>query len=48
VLHAFALQEVDEDVECFVDRYGIGKLVVARREARLYFAGKNNTADVWE
>lgn len=40
VLHAFALQEVDEDVEYFVDRYGIGKLVAALRGAGLHFAGK--------
>jgi len=40
VLHAFALQEVDEDVEYFVDRHGIGKLVAALRGAGLHFAGK--------
>jgi IclR helix-turn-helix domain len=40
VLHAFALQEVDEDIEYFVDRYGIGKLVAALRGAGLHFAGK--------
>jgi len=39
VLHAFALQEVDEDVEYFLDRYGIGKLVAALRGAGLYHAG---------
>ncbi len=39
VLHAFALQEVDEDVEYFVDRYGIGKLVAALRGAGLHHAG---------
>lgn len=40
VLHAFALQEVDEDVEYFLDRYGIGKLIAALRGAGLHFAGK--------
>jgi hypothetical protein len=40
VLHAFALQEVDEDVEYFTDRYGIGKLIAALRGAGLHFAGK--------
>ena len=39
VLHAFALQEVDEDVEYFLDRYGIGKLVAALRGAGLHHAG---------
>ena len=39
VLHAFALQEVDEDVEYFVDRYGIGKLVAALRGAGLHHTG---------
>jgi len=40
VLHALALQEVDEDVEYFVDRYGLGKLIAALRGAGLHFAGK--------
>jgi len=40
VLHALALQEVDEDVEYFVDRYGLGKLIAALRGAGLQFAGK--------
>ena len=40
VLHAFALQEVDEDVEYFLDRYGIGKLVAALRGAGLHHAGE--------
>jgi len=39
VLHAFALQEVDEDVEYFLDRYGIGRLVAALRGAGLHHAG---------
>ena len=39
VLHALALQEVDEDVEYFVDRYGLGKLIAALRGAGLHFAG---------
>ena len=40
VLHALALQEVDEDVEYFMDRYGPGKLIAALRGAGLHFAGK--------
>ncbi|TKX48504.1 hypothetical protein EXE41_01060 [Halorubrum sp. SD690R] len=40
VLHALALQEVDEDIEYFIDRYGIGKLIAALRGAGLHFAGK--------
>ena len=40
VLHALALQEVDEDVEYFMDRYGAGKLIAALRGAGLHFAGK--------
>jgi hypothetical protein len=40
VLHALALQEVDEDVEYFVDRHGFGKLVAALRGAGLHFAGR--------
>jgi hypothetical protein len=40
VLHALALQEVDEDVAYFMDRYGIGKLIAALRGAGLHFAGK--------
>ncbi len=40
VLHALALQAVDEDVEYFLDRYGIGKLIAALRGAGLHFAGK--------
>ena len=40
VLHALALQEVDEDVEYFVDQYGLGKLIAALRGAGLHFAGK--------
>ena len=39
-LHALALQEVDEDIEYFVDRYGLGKLIAALRGAGLHFAGK--------
>jgi len=39
VLHALALQEVDEDVEYFVDRHGLGKLIAALRGAGLHFAG---------
>ncbi|MDB2276135.1 helix-turn-helix domain-containing protein [Halorubrum ezzemoulense] len=40
VLHALALQEVDEDIEYFIDRYGIGKLIAALRGSGLHFAGK--------
>jgi len=40
VLHAFALQEIDEDVAYFVDRYGVGKLVAALRGAGLHYAGE--------
>ena len=40
VLHALSLQEIDEDVEYFIDRYGLGKLVAALRGAGLHFAGK--------
>jgi hypothetical protein len=39
VLHALALQEVDEDVAYFMDRYGLGKLIAALRGAGLHFAG---------
>lgn len=40
VLHALALQEIDEDIEYFLDRYGIGKLIAALRGAGLHFAGE--------
>jgi hypothetical protein len=40
VLHALSLQEIDEDVEYFIDRYGLGKLIAALRGAGLHFAGK--------
>jgi hypothetical protein len=40
VLHALALQEIDEDVAFFVDRHGVGKLVAALRGAGLHAAGK--------
>jgi len=40
VLHALALQEVDEDVEYFMDHYGLGKLIAALRGAGLHFAGR--------
>jgi hypothetical protein len=39
VLHALALQEIDEDVAYFMDRYGIGKLIAALRGAGLHIAG---------
>lgn len=41
VLHALALQEVDDDVEYFLDRYGLGKLIAALRGAGLHFAGRS-------
>ena len=40
VLHALALQEIDEDVKYFMERYGLGKLIAALRGAGLHFAGK--------
>lgn len=40
VLHAFALQEVDDDVEYFIDRHGVGTLVAALRGAGLHYAGE--------
>ncbi len=40
VLHALALQEIDEDISYFMDRYGIGKLIAALRGAGLHFAGE--------
>ncbi|QKY20505.1 hypothetical protein B4589_008980 [Halolamina sp. CBA1230] len=40
VLHAFALQDIDEDVEYFIDRHGIGTLVAALRGAGLHYAGE--------
>lgn len=39
VIHAFALQEVDDDVAYFVERYGVGKLIAALRGAGLHYAG---------
>lgn len=40
VLHALALQEINDDVAYFVDRHGVGKLIAALRGAGLNFAGK--------
>ncbi|ELY77216.1 hypothetical protein C486_17265 [Natrinema gari JCM 14663] len=40
VLHALALQEVDDDIDYFLDRYGTGKLIAALRGSGLHFAGK--------
>lgn len=40
ILHAFGLQEVDDDVDFFVGRHGIGKLVAAVRGAGLHYAGR--------
>lgn len=39
LLHAVALQEIDEDIAHFVDRYGVGKLAVALWQAGLHYAG---------
>ena len=40
VLHALALEGIDEDIEYFLDRYGIGKLIAVLRGAGLHFAGE--------
>lgn len=40
LLHAVALQEVDEDVAYFVERHGVGKLAAAVRQAGLHYAGR--------
>lgn len=40
MLHAVALQEVDEDIAYFVDRHGIGKLAAAIRQAGLHYGGQ--------
>ncbi|MFC7209854.1 ArsR family transcriptional regulator [Natronoarchaeum sp. GCM10025321] len=40
ILHAVALQEVDEDVSYFVERHGVGKLAAAIRQAGLHYAGQ--------
>lgn len=40
ILHAVALQEVDEDISYFVERHGVGKLAAAVRQAGLHYAGK--------
>jgi hypothetical protein len=34
-----ALREIDEDVEYFIDSYGLGTLIAALRGAGLHFAG---------
>lgn len=39
VLHAIALEEIDEDVAYFVERHGVGKLIAALRGTGLHFAG---------
>lgn len=46
VLHALALQAVDEDVEYFVDRHGVGTLVAALRGAGLHYAGRTTQRTV--
>ncbi|MDJ1434207.1 helix-turn-helix domain-containing protein [Halostagnicola sp. A-GB9-2] len=38
ILHAIALQEVDEDISYFVERHGVGKLAAAIRQAGLHYA----------
>lgn len=40
VIHASALQAVDDDVAYFVDRHGLGTLIAALRGAGLHFAGE--------
>lgn len=40
ILHAVALQEVDEDIAYFVDRHEVGKLAAAVRQAGLHYAGQ--------
>ena len=40
ILHAVALQEVDEDVSYLVERHGVGKLAAAVRQAGLHYAGQ--------
>ncbi|PHQ39064.1 transcriptional regulator [Halorubrum persicum] len=40
ILHAVALQEVDEDVSYFVERHGVGKLAAAVRQAGVHYAGQ--------
>lgn len=38
ILHAVALQEVDEDISYFIERHGVGKLAAAVRQAGLHYA----------
>lgn len=40
LLHAVALQDIDDDIAHFVDRYGVGKLAAAVRQAGLHYAGR--------
>ena len=40
ILHAVALQAVDEDVSYFLQRHGVGKLAAAVRQAGLHYAGQ--------
>ncbi len=40
ILHAVALQAVDEDISYFVERHGVGKLAAAVRQAGLHYAGQ--------
>jgi hypothetical protein len=40
ILHAVALQEVDEDISYFVKRHGVGKLAAAVRQAGFHYAGQ--------
>ena len=40
ILHAVALQEVDEEIFYFVERHGVGKLAAAVRQAGLHYVGR--------
>jgi len=40
LLHAVALQAIDEDVAYFGQRHGVGKLAAAVRQAGLHYAGR--------
>jgi hypothetical protein len=40
ILHAVALQDVDEDISYFVERHGVGKLAAAVRQAGRHYAGQ--------
>ena len=40
ILHAVALQEVDENISYFLERHGVGKLAAALRQAGFHYAGQ--------